>query len=244
MIFAPQETLISGGGPSKIRWILGNRSGHAGENRYPIGPMNRFLTPILFVLLLAGCKSQAPMADPFFGRQTIPPPPTGSINGLCADPYYQTPTAQPSYRAPPQLPGCLPSQPSSVGAATSPPPNPSLPGISTPSNLAPRPSSTAPGGSSTPPPSASSPYSPPGNNFNFRENSTRVPPPSSIGVPISRWVSSSSLEDRMPGPVDDAAVAARNLAGREPIVRTLQPRTRDEAIAGRPVDIMDLPKAP
>jgi len=48
----------------------------------------------------------------------------------------------------------------------------------------------------------------------------------------------------MPGPVDDAAVAARNLAGREPIVRTLQPRTRDEAIAGRPVDIMDLPKAP
>jgi len=51
---------------------------------------------ILFIALgLAGCKSQTPTVDPFFGRTTIPPPSTGSIAGQAADPYYRsTPPVQ------------------------------------------------------------------------------------------------------------------------------------------------------
>jgi hypothetical protein len=52
---------------------------------------------ILFIALgLAGCKSQTPTVDPFFGRTTVPPPGTGSIAGQGAAPYYQpAPTLQP-----------------------------------------------------------------------------------------------------------------------------------------------------
>jgi hypothetical protein len=52
---------------------------------------------ILFIALgLAGCKSQTPTVDPFFGRTTVPPPGTGSISGRGADPYYQpAPSLQP-----------------------------------------------------------------------------------------------------------------------------------------------------
>ena len=45
---------------------------------------------------MAGCQSQAPVCDPFFGRTTIPPPPTGSVTGRPADPCYQPPALAPS----------------------------------------------------------------------------------------------------------------------------------------------------
>ena len=50
----------------------------------------------LVILLagLAGCASQTPKVDPFFGRTTVPPPPTGSIAGRSADPYYQSAPGQ------------------------------------------------------------------------------------------------------------------------------------------------------
>jgi hypothetical protein len=64
----------------------------------------KWLSALLLVgLLVAGCKSQAPMADPFFGRTTIPPPATGAV-GRAADPCYQPP---PLVQTPPQAPaGC------------------------------------------------------------------------------------------------------------------------------------------
>ena len=46
---------------------------------------------ILVATSLAGCKSQTTVTDPFFGRTTIPPPPTGSVSGRPADPCYQPP---------------------------------------------------------------------------------------------------------------------------------------------------------
>ncbi len=61
--------------------------------------MKRAILIILIALGLAGCKSQTPTVDPFFGRTTVPPPPTGSIAGRAADPYYQA--------APPVQPGSL-----------------------------------------------------------------------------------------------------------------------------------------
>ena len=124
------------------------------------------LTLILIGLLLVGCKSQTPVADPFFGRTTIPPPPTGSVTGRPGDPCYQAP---PSVQLPGPTPSCtapplvqMPSQPpatsstsqqyqpnisppmyqSSVPPATS-APSTSPPGIS-PTYSAPRPMSTGP----------------------------------------------------------------------------------------------------
>ena len=139
-----------------------NRPGHGRKKRYSTDLMNRYLAPITVVLLsLAGCvsQSQVPKCDPFFGRTTIPPPPTGSAAGRCADPYYQTlPGAQTP--PPPQSPGCPPASsaapasppgaastwavPRGGAANASPPPsNPSSSAIA-PSQLAPRPPSTAP----------------------------------------------------------------------------------------------------
>jgi hypothetical protein len=49
---------------------------------------------------------------------------------------------------------------------------------------------------------------------------------------------SIAADDRTPRPVDDAVDAA----GRKPIIRTIQPRSKDDASSG-PVDILDLPRA-
>ena len=49
-------------------------------------------------------------------------------------------------------------------------------------------------------------------------------------------------DNRMPGPVDDAA-DGQNLSGRKPIIHTMQPRVRND-VSNRPRDIADLPKIP
>jgi hypothetical protein len=70
--------------------------------------MRWLLALILLGAVVVGCKSQAPTADPFFGRTTIPPPPTGSVGGRPADPYYGNATPQtPAATCPPavQMPG-------------------------------------------------------------------------------------------------------------------------------------------
>ncbi len=60
--------------------------------------MKRAFLIIIFAIGMAGCKSQTPTVDPFFGRTTVPPPPTGSIAGRAGDPYYQSsPSMQPGY---------------------------------------------------------------------------------------------------------------------------------------------------
>ena len=54
---------------------------------------------------------------------------------------------------------------------------------------------------------------------------------------------SATVDDnRMPGPVDDAA-DGQNLSGRKPIIRTMQPRAWNN-VSDRPRDIADLPKTP
>jgi hypothetical protein len=237
---------------------------------------------ILVGLSVAGCKSQAPVCDPFFGRATIPPPPTGSVTGRPADPCYQppplvqTPSQSPQGASPPTVQ--MPSQPSLQPQSGQPPvvaqpltsqptmppaaPNqPASPPGLTPSFSAPRPSSTAPGNISPARPSSTAPapgtnnlYAPPGGSFDYRGSSTRTGSvPLATTQPNSR--ASSALvtnvaasrtavagDDRMPGPVDDSA-ADGSIAGRKPIIRTIQPRTSNEA-SNRPVDILDLPKTP
>ena len=156
---------------------LGNRSGHHRENWYPIGPMRWCLTIILVGWSLTGCKNPAPVTDPFFGRSTIPPPPTGSVTGRPGEPNYQpapsisSPSPMPGIATPPvvQIPPQTPAsastyqpnispQPNTYPASppvtptapsTSPPAVSSPPGIS-PSLLGPRPSSTGSGVPSAP----------------------------------------------------------------------------------------------
>ncbi len=134
--------------------------------------MYRYSALSLVGLLLTGCVSQTPRDDPFFGRTRLPPPPTGSVTGRAADPYYQTPpvvqmssgavagsagpaagmpSAAPGLSAatpPPTPPSNSPSYRYSPPTAATPPPaaipagSASPPGIA-PNLLAPRPLSTA-----------------------------------------------------------------------------------------------------
>ena len=86
--------------------------------------MTRPVILILVGLLLTGCKCQPPTSDPFFGRTTIPPPPTGSSTGQTVAPLYQAPPLvqaspqSPSSMAPPsvQMPGPALSAATPAGA--------------------------------------------------------------------------------------------------------------------------------
>lgn len=88
--------------------------------------MRWFFVAMVVGLSAAGCKSQAPVCDPFFGRTTIPPPPTGSVTGRPADPNYQPPplapgaSLAPSALAPPTVQ--MPCQPSPQPAVSQPAP--------------------------------------------------------------------------------------------------------------------------
>ena len=188
-----------------------NRPGHGRKKRYSTDLMNRYLAPITVVLLsLAGCvsQSQVPKCDPFFGRTTIPPPPTGSAAGRCADPYYQTlPGVQTP--PPPQSPGCPPASsaapasppgaastwavPRGGAANASPPPsNPSSSAIA-PSQLAPRPPLTAP-----PPSRTAAPPAPYGN-----------PPPAAPGNPLPPSSPPAPLSAAPPAPSSSGSPGAR-----------------------------------
>jgi hypothetical protein len=232
--------------------------------------MTRPLILILIGLLATGCKSQAPTADPFFGRTTIAPPPTGSATGQPATPYYQTP---PLVQTPSQTPAStspplvqMPAASSSAATQpVSPPgfvPNASAQPVSPPGFVpnvsAPRPTSTGPNGSwaprpspTAPPAGAASPYVPPGGSFNYRgaswQNSAPlVParPDTQTSLPsVVGVVTSRAIapsEDRTPGPVDDSTDVS--VAGRKTIIQTIQPRTKGEA-SDRLINITDLPKA-
>jgi len=261
--------------------------------------MRWYFALMLIGILASGCKSQAPTTDPFFGRTTIPPPPTGSVTGCpAADPGYQSPPTAtsaptaPTGTAAPLAPSVqLPSQPaatSSTSATPTPTPIPSLapsaappgapsaaprgttapsgntgnnslPGIS-PSVLAPRPTSTMPSntatpsttapGSANPPAGSTSPYQSSSGTYNYRGTptsssaavgtwNTRTAGPTFTNVAATRV--GAPGDDRMPKPVDDAANSG-GIAGQKPIVRTIQPRGRDD-VSDNVVDITDLPKS-
>jgi hypothetical protein len=230
--------------------------------------MKRLFLLILIGTLTAGCKSQTPVTDPFFGRTTIPPPPTGSVSGRPSDPSFQPPPlGQPPAQAapiasPPQVQ--LPAQPSGQsttrqplsqsttgwpsGTATAPPAQPSTSlQLSTPQRpstpspgpnySAPRPSSTAPAANST---SRGNPLRYPAPGAAVQNNARTTTAPLYNNVSATR--TNAPLDNRMPGPVDDAAPAA-SAASRNPIVQTIQPRGV-ESTSNRPVDIADLPKIP
>ncbi len=58
--------------------------------------MPRGLSLIMAIMAAAGCVCQAqPGVDPFMGRVTVAPPPTGSIPPRPCDPYYQPQPLQP-----------------------------------------------------------------------------------------------------------------------------------------------------
>ncbi|HEY4761507.1 MAG TPA: hypothetical protein VIH42_13075 [Thermoguttaceae bacterium] len=172
--------------------------------------MNRFFIIFIIACSLAGCKSQTPVVDPFFGRTTIPPPPTGSIPGQPVDPYYKSPAPlqpTPSYSPGITPPNQLQSVPQNNPGFYSPPanisvPTPTSPPSSMPSSPAP---STWPGGNR---------YTPPGGNFNYRgtstqppnvygttASSTRVPTPYFAGGVPNR--TSVPITDNSPRPIDD-----------------------------------------
>jgi len=94
---------------------------------------------------------------------------------------------------------------------------------------------------------------PPDGSFNYRGSSTqrstapaaasaeaRLGTPSFTNVAVTR--TGSAGDDRAPRPLDDSG-GEGSLSGRKPIVRTLQPRAKDET-SDHPVDIVDLPKNP
>jgi len=173
---------------------------------------------ILMGVLLSGCRSQAPAVDPFFGRTTIPPPPTGAAVGGLTDPYYQTPPVVQ-----------MPSAAQTSGAATA---GQATTSLNAPPHLsAPRPTSTAPESWTT----------------RNSASGTSAPPASGTGgsfLPASGGGANyrgASLNDRMPRPVDDATPAGPNYS--QPIIRTLQPRTDATGSQGIQ-DLADLPKAP
>jgi hypothetical protein len=243
--------------------------------------MKRLFALILVGWMIAGCKTQAPVCDPFIGRTTIPPPSTGAVTGRPADPCYQslplasTPSPTPAGLSPPVIQ--LPSQPSAQSSNSQPAPMATTPGQATSlpgwssSGSAPRPSSTLPGGNVAPRPAplapspattspnaspgvgpsvhpGANPYTPPPSNSTDRGSSTQGSTPAVPGPTGSRSTTATfaSLptarpgaagDDRTPRPVDDGAAAG------QPIIRTIQPRGRDES-SDRPVDIADLPKIP
>lgn len=109
--------------------------------------MYRFVF-LFALLLLCGCRNRSAQLDPFLGRTTVPPPPTGSIGspGATGLSYPATPPSfNPGSTAPSTIP---PASPGGFMPNTSAPPPQPL------SNAVP--SNNIPG--TTAPPSANPPY--------------------------------------------------------------------------------------
>lgn len=235
--------------------------------------MTRPLILILAGLSVMGCKSQSPTADPFFGRTTIPPPPTGAATGQPCNPYQtpqvvQAPTQPPGVVCPPSVQ--MPSQPPAVSSTTLPSAQPQLPGFQPsppaataqpvmppglgPSYSAPRPTST---GSSAPPPPLSAPpagnpnpYVPPGGTFNYRGVSSQGSAPLVPTQPDTRTALPSVVgvsTTRTIAPPDDRMPKPLDSAGAG--VGATKPiiqtiQPRAKVDGSdRMIDIADLPKA-
>lgn len=141
-----------------------------------------------FVLLLAalaacGCKSSSvPGVDPFFGRTTVPPQPTGAI-GRGADPAYATGPGgpalpPPSYGMPGTAPaplGAVPATPLAPGGTNS---FPSPPSPATSGGLP----WTSPGATTPAPGSTIAPTRP---TWPYSGAPTAVPAPAAIPAPAS-----------------------------------------------------------
>jgi len=196
------------------------------------------LTLITVAVALSGCQSQSPpTADPFFGRTRVPPPGTGNMSGPPTDPYFGgTPSAT----------GPM-SRPAGSPAVTPHTVIPQTPGTFTPgtSPIVPDTSPMAPGMNNR--------YTPPAGTFDQRNGSgfgsnpsasrgptIRIPPPSlTAGTPIRATPEENTpVVAETPGPTvattgmtAPATTPSVSLAGRERIVRILQPRPKPVAAA-------------
>jgi hypothetical protein len=91
---------------------------------------------------------------------------------------------------------------------------------------------------------------PPDGSFQYRGGSTQQSAPSAgqaadarLGAPTFTSVAATrSSTAGTPRPADDP-IAETSLSGRQPILRTLQPKGKDDG-SDRSVDIVDLPKNP
>ena len=121
------------------------------------------LVMILLGLFVTGCcQSQPPGCDPFFGRTTIPPPPTGTIGGRPADPCYPPRPVQ----TPPNPCPCSPPQ-VQLPAPQSNPCLPMQPPVQTPSNPC--------------PPQVQLPSQPAGQSLGIPPPAAQPPAPSGLG---------------------------------------------------------------
>jgi hypothetical protein len=104
-----------------------------------------------------------------------------------------------------------------------------------------------------PPAMSDTRYTPPGGSYDYRgapAAPAQPAPNSSTGVRatttsvgnVATTRTGTTVDDRMPRPVDDSSSQGAP-SGQKPVVQTLQPRTTIES-SNRPVDIVDLPKAP
>ncbi|MBN2474088.1 MAG: hypothetical protein JXB62_05750 [Pirellulales bacterium] len=220
--------------------------------------MKRLLLPVTLALALTGCANQQPpTANPFVGPTTVPPPGTNTYSNGAPNSYY------------PGAPNITFPQTSPTQAAP-------------PVNQQPLPGN---GGSQ---------YAPPAGGYNYRSSSrqslsvptparsaSRVSPPSFTEPQPTRAAEGTTTlaADLVPEPMDDTTAAARQenpaaidlaaetLAGRQRVVRTLQPRSQAQAaeaeqvaiprpalgaapreprlldVAEDAIDIMDLPAA-
>ena len=114
--------------------------------------MTRLVLAMVAAMVLSGCQhSGQQVVDPFWGRQTVPPPATGSICTPAINPGCQQPVQQPLITQGTPVP--------SGGLQTTTPPNllpaPTTPALAphmpnTPANVTPIPATPAPAGSGVP----------------------------------------------------------------------------------------------
>ncbi|NQU24043.1 MAG: hypothetical protein HQ567_22400 [Candidatus Nealsonbacteria bacterium] len=203
---------------------------------------------------LCGCPRGGRQAqDPFiFGRPRIPPPATGAVSGENGDPAYLN------------APRPITDQPLTPARQ----PWREQPGTAIPGNSQPGPSqpiysppTTNPGGIR--------PYDPPGGQYHYEKSSLQnsKPPTSPTLAPPATFAAMASSGNTDTAGDDDAAVSrvamtprtGSPLAGRERVIRILQPRSEPAAadavldsspeqpaaveMRGKTVDITDLPRA-
>lgn len=90
--------------------------------------MKRLLVLVALAFFVAGCKSRGETVDPFFGRTTVEPPATGTLNGRSIDPYYRPTSASPGAAQPAKAAPATTS-PKSVTPQSSAPATPSSSGV-------------------------------------------------------------------------------------------------------------------
>ena len=183
--------------------------------------MKRAFLIILIALGLAGCKSQSPTVDPFFGRTTVPPPPTGSIAGRAADPYYQA--------APPVQPGPLQANtPYNQGRPTT--NAPLYSGGSSWTNQS-NPANSAPGSTWTNPLNTAN--STPGSTLTNQSNAPRYsgPAPSALTGPSSAGTPGTSPYPMQPLPQNSPAPGTPP-AGYSPQTTPAQPASMPSTLPG------------